>query len=323
MRKVYKLGLFAIFSLALLFGCKDGDTVFEQIVDNETRGAALRTVELISNELPIGVADAGFSAVLEVQDQENGQLAEFVEVYIGFRDNTVEDGEADGDVPEALFETVNSSEFETGEFGLPRFLYEVSLAEMLTFTGVNEADLLGGDQFEIRFELVLSTGQRFSFDDNTGTLTGSFFSSPFLYTPTVVCPVGEELFVGTYTIETITPGVFGDPVFVETEVELTLGETSTQRIFAATYYVDIGQGTREFNFDFVCGNIIPGGDQAGGLACTGGPGLAIGPPQDGVDPGTYSFPDLDDSVFTIVFTDNVRSDCGGGPVTSEIRLTKQ
>jgi hypothetical protein len=276
---------------------------------------------LTSNELPIGISDAGFAGEFEVQTEDSGSLADFVEVYVGFRDNTIEDGGADLSVDESLYETVDSSTFTIGEFGLPRFNYELSLADMLAFTGVNEADLFGGDQFTIRYELVLTDGRRYSFDDNTGTLTGSFFSSPYLYTPTVVCPVGEDQFVGSYLLETITPGIFGVGALVDGPVELVIGETSTQRVFSAVYYLDIGQGPRDFTFDFVCGNVIPGADQSGGLACTGGDGLAIGPPQDGVDPGTYD--PADDSVVTVVITDNVRSDCGGGPATASFRLTKQ
>jgi hypothetical protein len=318
MKKVYKLGLFAIASLALLFGCKDGDTVFDQIVANETRGAALRTVELISNELPIGVADAGFSALLEVQDQENGQLAEFVEVYIGFRDNTVEEGAPDLSVPEALYETVSAETFETGEFGYPRFTYDVTLAELLTFTGTAEDAIFGGDQFEIRFELVLTTGQRFSFEDNTGTLTGSFFSSPFLYTPTVVCPVLEEEFVGEYLLVSPTSPAGGVPVWEEQVVTLSIGETSTQRVFSAIYLeaLGIGNGANSFTFDLVCETVTVPAGQASGLQCTDV--ILFGPAADG---SLGSYVQGDDSSITIVFAEDQSSGCGG-PWIQTATLTK-
>ena len=309
--------------LIIFTSCKEGEEVFDAIVDAEQRGAILRTVNLISNELPIGVSDARFAVELEEQDQQNGDLLSSVEVFVGFNDNTVPDGGTDLDVAESLFATITAGEFTTGEFGLPRTTVDIPLTEMLSFTGVQESDLFGGDNFSIRFELVLTDGRRFSNDDNSGTITGSYFSSPFLYTPTVVCPVDAELFVGAYDLVSVVPGLFGDPVFVEGTVELSVGETSTQRVFSAVYLVDIGQGPREFSFDFVCGNVIPGPDQASGLGCAGGDGLAIGPPEEGVDPGNYDFVTLDDSTFNIVLTDNVRSDCGGGPVVAEVRLTKQ
>ncbi len=71
---------------------------------------------------------------------------------------------------------------------LPRFSYQITLPELLTGTGVAESEIDGGDEFRVRFALVLSDGRTFSFAQNSGTLTGTFFASPFLYTATVVCP---------------------------------------------------------------------------------------------------------------------------------------
>ena len=239
--------------LALVTSCEDGETVFDEIIANEQRGAVLRTVNLISNELPIGVADAGFSAELEVQDKENGGLLESLDVFVGFRDNTVPEGGTDLDVAEALWGNIPASAFSIGEFGLPRTTVSVPLTELLAFTGVDEADLFGGDQFTIRFVLNLTDGRSFSNDDNTGTLTGSFFASPFLYTPTVICPVAEDQFVGTYVINDVTGGVFGTVWGDGTVVELSIGETSTQRVFEAVYLPQfaIGNGPAAFAFDLI------------------------------------------------------------------------
>ncbi len=145
--------------------------------------------------------DYSFDIEMEIQDQENGTLVDAIEVFIGFRDNTVEDGDPDLDVDESLVETLSSSSFTTGEFGLPRVNYSIGLAEMLSAVGLQASDIFvtGGDQFTVRFELVLSDGRRFSNDDNSGTITGSYFSSPFLYVPIVVCPP-QAPSVGTWTI---------------------------------------------------------------------------------------------------------------------------
>lgn len=174
---------------ALVFtACQDGETVFDEIVENETRGAILRTINVISDEIPIGNSESFFGVEAEVQDQENGTLVQQVEVYIGFRDNTVADGDPDLDAAEVLVTTLDASTFEIGEFGLPRFTYEITLPEMVAALPISDSDVDGSDQFTIRFELVLEDGRRYSFADNSGTLTGSFFSSPFFYTAIVVCP---------------------------------------------------------------------------------------------------------------------------------------
>ena len=177
--------------------CEEGDTVFDQIVDQEQRGAILRTISVFSDELPIGSLEGEFSVELEMQDQEDGALIGSIEVYHSFRDNSDADGP--GDVAEVLVETISASSFTIGEFGYPRITYTAPITTLLSNTGVLESELQGSDQFRIRFELVLTDGRRFSNDDNTGTLTQTFFSSPFLYSATIVCPPPPPT-PGTWTL---------------------------------------------------------------------------------------------------------------------------
>lgn len=182
---------------ALLFsGCQDGENPIDEINDNETRGAVLRTVQVISSEIPFDDPDGFFALEGEIQTQEDGRNVSFVEVYVGFRDNT--GGEDSRD--QVLHESIEPSEFTIGEFGYPRFTNTITLGDLKNTLGLSDAQVNGGDQFEIRYEIVLDDGRRYSFADNTGTLTGSFFSSPFLYTADLVCdPIGPA--PGVYTIE--------------------------------------------------------------------------------------------------------------------------
>jgi hypothetical protein len=167
--------------------CAEGDNVYDDIVAQEQRGAVLRTINVTSNELPIGVADGFFGVDLEVQDQEQGTLVQSIEVFASFIDNTPDNGKG-ASSSEAMLETLDTGGFTISEVGLPSFSYSVTLPTLLSSTGVSEDDIDGGDQFGVRFELVLSDGRRFSNGQNSGTLTGSYFSSPFLYTATIVCP---------------------------------------------------------------------------------------------------------------------------------------
>ena len=181
--------IFTVLALtSLMFtSCDEGDAVVDDVTAGTERGAILRTVNVTSNELPIGVSDGFFGVELEVQDSENGNLVSSIEVFANFRDETPDNGKG-ATTPEAMVESISPSTFTTGEFGLPRLNYEITLPALLSATGVAESDIDGGDQFRVRFELVLSDGRRFSFDQNSGTLTGSYFSSPFLYSATIVCP---------------------------------------------------------------------------------------------------------------------------------------
>ena len=305
--------------ITLLFAaCEDGDQVFDEITDNETRGAVLRTVNINSNELPIGVADANFDVDLEVQDQENGTLVEDVEVYIGFNDNTEQIGPGTN-VTEVLFTTINKSTFTIGEFGLPRFNYSVTLPELLSFVGRNGDDITGGDQFTVRFELILNDGRRYSAADNSGTLTQTFFSSPFLYTPTVICPIPDTFFVGDYSIvQTSGSSPFGIGDFLTQDV--TVEANGTNRSFQFSYDPGGFDSAYTMSMDLICGVItgLTGSINAGSLGCNGG-ASSIG------QTGTADVPyDLNgsDEVFMFEIEDfNPSADCGSA-VPSTFTMTK-
>ncbi len=301
--------------------CDDGDAVVDEVFENTTSGIVLRTSSLISNELPIGESDATFSVELEMQDEEDGALVDNLDVYISFRDNTVEEGETDYDVlEEVMAATIPSSEFTIGEYGFPRVTYTLTLQEMLNLLSVDENILDGGDQFYVRFVANLTDGRSFSNTENTDTSTGSFFASPFLYTPTIICPVDSESFVGEYSL-TVTPTspVGGVPVWEDQTVTISVGETSTQRVFEAIYIegLGLGNGPESFTFDMICGEIIPLSDQSTGLRCVDA--ITLGPVED--EPyATYDV--SDDSTITVIFAEDELNDCGAGTTTMTATLTK-
>lgn len=254
---INKITMSILAGAALLFSaCSDGDTVFDDIIANETRGGVLRTVEILSDEIPIGQTDSSFGVTLEVQTKDNGSRAEFVEVYLGFRDNTVDEGGTDLDKDQIRIADIDKDTWTIGEFGYPRFTYEVTLPEMLGFLGLSDTDVDGGDQFEVRFELVLSDGSRYSFDDNTGTLTGSFFRSPFLYTPTVVCPPtpptpGDWTFV---MADAYGDGWNGAALLFSIDGEVTEVFVTSSEGAGATKTVNVPEGAQVVSLKFRSGD---------------------------------------------------------------------
>ena len=187
MKNNYKIFTALAFTSLLFLACDDGDAIPDEILTTTTNGAVLRTINVVSNELPIGSSDGFFGVDLEIQSRDNGSLVDAVEVFATFLDNTPDNG-VGATSDEVMVETISSSEFTIGRASLPQLSYTISLPELLSATGLTEPEIDGGDQFQVRFELVLSDGRRFSVADNTNTLTGAFFSSPFIYNSTVVCP---------------------------------------------------------------------------------------------------------------------------------------
>ena len=207
MKKInIKNKLLLVGMVGLLFSaCEEGDKVFDQIVDGETRGSILRTIEVTENTIEYDVVSStllsgGFSATVEVQDQENGNLLSSLEVYLGYNDNTKSKGNSTIGDTEVLVHSFSLSDGAIGEFGLPRFTYSTTAAEMQSALQLTGDDIFGGDAFTIRFEIVRTDGARYSAADNSGTITGSYFSSPFEYTSTLVCgPKPTQ--AGTWTVE--------------------------------------------------------------------------------------------------------------------------
>lgn len=190
MKIINKLLLSAAIALVgfTYYSCDDGNAVVDEVFDNTTSGIVLRTVNVESDELPIGDSDGYFAVELEMQDVENGALVQSLDVFLTFNDNTVEEGEEDLSTDEVMATTIPSSAFTIGEYGFPRTTYSITIAEMTSLLSISEADVSGGDTFYIRFVANLTDGRSFSNGDNTDTSTGSFFASPFLYISTVVCP---------------------------------------------------------------------------------------------------------------------------------------
>ena len=193
-------------------GCSDSDKVFDDITEGVTRGAVLRQIAVQSNSVAINssnnvLQDGGnFAVDLEYQDDEDGALLSEMNVFVGYADNT-DDG-VDNSTAEVLLETVPASAFSDGPRGLPVLSYSVTAQEMQSALGLANDQLgLGGDDFTVRFEVVLTDGRTFSDGQNSGTITGSYFNSPFLNTVRIVCAPSMPT-AGTWTV--VTGDAYGD-----------------------------------------------------------------------------------------------------------------
>jgi len=240
----------------LFSACAEADKVFDEIRANEERGAVLRGFEVTSNQVAINSATntindgENFGVILQEQDQEGGELLSAVEVYVGYSDNT---SDGANDKAEVLTETLDASAFEKDEFGLPRIDYSITGQAMQSAVGLSDADLAGGDNFTVRFELVLTDGRRFSAANNSGTITGSFYSSPFLYNVNVVCAPSTPT-PGDWTFDLQDSygdgwnGAYLNVVIDGVATEVTIPDGS-----AATETVTVPDGAEVISIMFVSG----------------------------------------------------------------------
>lgn len=182
----------------LVISCSSDDKLIDTVSETIDRGLVLRTVSTISSSYNIFDTASEWGVTLEAQDKEDGNLLSEVRVYISFKDNTTIGG--DLSTSEIALQTIPFSAFTNGPFGFPRTDLILSFADALAATGIAFADVEGGDTFNFRLEAELTDGRVFTNNANGTVLGGSFFSSPFAYVSTVVCPPTKPT-AGTWTID--------------------------------------------------------------------------------------------------------------------------
>ena len=196
MKKV--LVLILALSTISFVSCESDDKVVDQVLDNFTSGAILRTRNIEGN--PYNAFDSGsvFTVTVEEQDVEQGGLLSSIDLYMSFTDN--QDDPNDNSKAEQLVSTFAASALTTGSRGLPELTYTTTLAESATALGVG-TDYSGGDAFGYRFVVNLTDGTSWTnVNGNGNVLGGSYFSSPYLYSVVVACiPLGPV--PGDYTLD--------------------------------------------------------------------------------------------------------------------------
>ena len=316
--------LFTALTGCIIFSCDSDDKVTDTVQDNVETGAVLRTIEIRENSIPIGIENgetiitgtAQLSITLEEQDQEEGALLESVDVYTTFTDGSPDTGDTSMAVTEEVFlGNIPVDLFSDGPFGLPRLDFTIEATELISAVNLTPNALFGGDTFTTRFALNLSDGRTFSTNNAGGIITAGFFNSPFQYVTPVVCNLDTNSFVGDYLIEELTPYVDG-PTFADGSViEVTVGDTDTERVFFTPNYPDYCSTPNDFNLLFVCGEIIIP-LQESNCACSSGADY-FGPTD---TPENYNADD--DTEFLITFLNDVQSDCATPEITT-YRFTKQ
>ena len=178
--------LISLLSLFFLFqSCGDPDNTVNFVLDNFETGAILRTISSSGTYNYYDQSNSIFTATIEEQDQQNGELMKGVEIWL-----SVDGGS------EVLYKTLQTGDFAIGPTGLPRATFKGGLTEVDNLIG-----FIGGSTVKIRLQLNLTNGKSFSDDSITGSMTGSYFNSTFSFSEIIKCFVTDGSAVpGVYTI---------------------------------------------------------------------------------------------------------------------------
>ena len=247
-----------VFLLALsttfFISCESDDKVVDQVIDNYTVGAVLRTRNQEGSPYNAFVPGSEWTVTVEQQDEQFGGLLESVDLYISFTDN--QDDPNDSSVPEQLLASFAASEFGTSERGLPELTFSTTLQESATAVGIGTG-YSGGDVFSYRFVVNLTDGRSFTNTDaNNGVLGGSYFSSPYQYDVVVACiPVGPV--PGDFVLD--MQDSFGDG-WNGASIRVTLDGVATDYLVSAAQgttnseTITVPPGTATWSWEYISGD---------------------------------------------------------------------
>lgn len=189
--------LLLLSGLALFIRCEDPDNAIYTVLEDYTNGAVLRTKADPLNNFQFNSSekDQEFYVRIEQQDEENGDLLDYVAVYLKLSSSV--EGVS---IPETEAMRLDASNFTKNDNGLNEGVVRLDLNRALQELGANDTQYNGGDAITVRLELVLTDGRTFSSDDATGSLQGSYFSSPYAYNAIIKCiPASPK--AGTYVVD--------------------------------------------------------------------------------------------------------------------------
>lgn len=202
MIKLYRLAFIVV--LAFTISCSNDDKAIDTVVEEIERGAILRNIDRISPDFNRTDTGSFFSVTLEEQDLEEGEIFDFVRLYIQYLDRTSSNGNTS--TAEIILKDVPSSDFQLGSNGLPVGTITVTYQEAIDALNLDVNTVLAGDQFGLRMQIHLTDGRTFSSENGSASILtdACFFRSPYRYMINVIDPIDNDLFTGVYNYEIIT-----------------------------------------------------------------------------------------------------------------------
>lgn len=259
-------------ALISLYSCGRDENLGPIItVDSAEIGAFPRLVSLISGEFDLAnPGSSTYSHEVEFQSQDAGVNVEAYEIYVQYVDNDPDNGNNSTD--EILYGTYGQSDFGDSELSLKGVTIDYAFQEVASRTGVNIDDISPGDFFSFRSVLKLSDGRQFSQDNTESTILSDAFRAYFNWNVNATCPLSNDLFVGTYTIEFLEgPGNSWESGLRAEEVTLELVPGSTtKRQFSGVVLDAFGGFPVTVQMDFVCTTV---------QWLETGPGVGCSPPN--------------------------------------------
>ncbi len=311
--------LFVMFVMGMMttYSCKDEDLAPIITFDQAGKGAYVRLVSLNTGEYDLNnLSGTAYDADVDFVDIEGGSTVTNYDIYVSYVDNS-----GSGlDKAETLFKAYAPGDFGSSVNGNVGRNLNIPLSEVASLLGValNDTELIPGNLFRFRTEIT-SDGIVRNFVNSSSAVNGPAFQGHFNFDVKVTCPVPDDQFVGTYTMDyddSTVEGCFG-PAFdtgpFDVVISLVPG-SSTKRSIAVTYLPVFGGFAVDYELDLVCTEVVTP-DNDTGVGCSATIILGAGDNQ----PFNFN----DDSSFSFSFVEFAEGDCGCAATPYVMNLTKQ
>lgn len=229
----------------VLYSCKDDDTLpidFDELTKTGLPFATQTGEEGLASINKIDITPtilSGFSKTYELNSLESGKDVTKVDFYVSFTgQNTT--------VQEALYKTVQSSEFDTSG-SLPKFTISFPWSDALTTLGLTLDDLEGGDNFKFRLALTNANG---TFSDVSSNFDNQ--SADHIFVSPVVCLIAPV--PGDWILN--MTDIFGDGWNggkISVNIDGVVSDFSASGSNTTTT-INIPTGTAIFTFTYSSGN---------------------------------------------------------------------
>jgi hypothetical protein len=301
-----KLSFLLAACLIMMIGCKDPDAAPVIVFTELEVGAFAFLNELKTGEFDLAdLTGSAYEMDVYFVDGVGGDNVAQYNIYAAFDDNNPDNGDLSTET--ALFKSFTPSDFavlgDKGNLGIP---VSISFSEVAAFVGAGSAgDVVSGDRFQFRTEIVTNEGTVFNSVNSTPAVTNAF-GGIWNFNVNATCPLVDTDFVGTYAV---TYGYVYDPFTIfgrviqgwypdmDETVTLALKPGSTTvRSFGTEYLVPTDlQSSIDIELEFAC-DVVTAVSSDSGVRCAGAGWRPV-------QINTASFDLTDDSTFTIEFRD--------------------
>jgi hypothetical protein len=323
-----KLSFLLAACLIMMTGCKDEDAAPVIVFEELEVGAFPFLNELKTAEFDLAdLAGSAYEMDIYFVDGVGGDNIAQYNVFVAFDDNNPDNGDLSTET--TLYKSFTPSDFAAlGAKGNLGLTVRIPFTEIAAFVGAgSEGDVISGDRFQFRSEVVTTGGTVCSSVNATPAVTQAF-GGIWNFNVNATCPLSPDAFVGAYTCSYGTVydafPLFGAAVQPFGPAPLALGVTlstvsgsSTRREFDYGPYLLPGYGfaTGGNTLEFAC-TIMTTNNIDSGAGCGGG---SIQAAQVGVS----TFDLNDDSTWTIEYSDfDPDGGCGVSPIGFSIVFTK-